>query len=387
MIATTNNINAAGTSGYVQFYLQETASWARRTDGWTFQVDPTGTGNNYVTCLSDSTLQYNNLGWQKFTYTLPTADTGQHADDAIPVQRGRFRRHRPDLPGRHHRQRDRGRKSHQDRNHVRRRAHHDGRAGDRVYGAEIPAQATGTSVSYYVTATDRAGLTASDPAAVPAATYSYTVGATATSLAFNAGPATGVYGQTTTLAATLTEGGLPLGGETIAFSLNGLSVGTATTGTNGIATLAGVDLYGCQAGTYTAYMGAFFAGDSTNNYAASSVAENLTVSKASLTVTADSYSRPYGASLPTLAGTLTGVASGDNITVSYSCSATTGSDAGSYTITPTFNDPNNRLGNYTVTLNAGTLTITQVMPSVGATPPRAPTAARLTAGSSARWPA
>ena len=68
MMATTNSINAAGTSGYVQFYLQESS--LSGTDGWTFQVDPTGTGNGYVTCLSDSTFQYNNQGWQKFDYTL-----------------------------------------------------------------------------------------------------------------------------------------------------------------------------------------------------------------------------------------------------------------------------------------------------------------------------
>ena len=43
-------------------------------------------------------------------------------------------------------------------------AHGDGAAGDHVYGATIPAQAVGTTVSYYVSATDDVGLTTTDPA-------------------------------------------------------------------------------------------------------------------------------------------------------------------------------------------------------------------------------
>ena len=54
-------------------------------------------------------------------------------------------------------------------------AHGDGAAGDGVYGAQIPAQAAGTAVSYYVTVTDKNGLVTNDPAAAPTASYSYTV--------------------------------------------------------------------------------------------------------------------------------------------------------------------------------------------------------------------
>ena len=115
-------------------------------------------------------------------------------------------------------------------------------------------------------------------------------------------------------------------------------------------------------------LGDLFFGDIINNRVREVVPAGVmpvTITPAPLTVAADTYSVPYGAPLPTLAGTLTGVANGDAITASYNCSATTGSDAGSYTITPTLIDPNDRLGNYTVTLNAGTLTITHVAPSVG----------------------
>ena len=75
-------------------------------------------------------------------------------------------------------------------------AHGDGAAGDHVYGGQIPAMASGTTVSYYVTATDNAGLVTTDPATAPTNKYSYTVGAAAltvnvaaASVAENAGAA------------------------------------------------------------------------------------------------------------------------------------------------------------------------------------------------------
>jgi hypothetical protein len=55
-------------------------------------------------------------------------------------------------------------------------AHADGGAGDHVYGGQIPAMATGTIVSYYVTATDGFGFSTLDPLGAPATKYSYTVG-------------------------------------------------------------------------------------------------------------------------------------------------------------------------------------------------------------------
>lgn len=53
--------------------------------------------------------------------------------------------------------------------------HQDFAAGDGVYGAQIPALAAGTIVKYYVTATNAAGLSATDPGIVPSYEYSYTV--------------------------------------------------------------------------------------------------------------------------------------------------------------------------------------------------------------------
>src|SRR5207249_4508826 len=48
----------------------------------------------------------------------------------------------------------------------------------------------------------------------------------------------------------------------------------------------------------------------------------------------------------------------DNITVSYSTTATTNTPVGNYLITASLADPDTKLGNYTVTSTNGTLAIT-----------------------------
>jgi len=94
------------------------------------------------------------------------------------------------------------------------------------------------------------------------------------------------------------------------------------------------------------------------NYAITHVNGTLGVSAAPLVVTAGNQSKIYGAALPSLTGTLTGVLNGDAITANYTTTATAASDTGSYPITPALADPDNKLSNYSVTLNGGTLTIT-----------------------------
>jgi len=54
-------------------------------------------------------------------------------------------------------------------------AHHDGTSGDGVFGAQIPAFAAGTHVSYYLSAQDGFGNAATNPTNAPANTWSYTV--------------------------------------------------------------------------------------------------------------------------------------------------------------------------------------------------------------------
>ena len=62
-----------------------------------------------------------------------------------------------------------------------------------------------------------------------------------------------------------------------------------------------------------------------------------------------------------------GLQNGDAITASYSTPAVAASSVGSYAITPGLSDPSNKLSNYTVTLNPGTLSeILKNLPDTGA---------------------
>jgi hypothetical protein len=96
-------------------------------------------------------------------------------------------------------------------------------------------------------------------------------------------PATGTYGGTTSLSATVTSGGSPVVGRSVSFALNGTSKGSAVTDSTGTATLANVSLAGINAGSYASGVSASFTGDDT--YPPSSGTATLTVSKASQTIT------------------------------------------------------------------------------------------------------
>jgi alpha-L-rhamnosidase len=96
----------------------------------------------------------------------------------------------------------------------------------------------------------------------------------------------------------------------------------------------------------------------TTDYSSATQTVSLVVSTAPLTVSANNTNRQYGQTNPVFTGTLAGVVNGDNITANYSCVATASSPVGTYPIVPIFSDPNSRLGNYAVTTNDGTLTIT-----------------------------
>jgi hypothetical protein len=136
----------------------------------------------------------------------------------------------------------------------------------------------GTTYFYQVTAVNSNGESArsAEVQATPASTSQ-----AGTALAV--GSASGVYGGTATLTATLTSGGSPVGNESVLFTLNGNSVGTATTNGSGVATLPNVSLAGIAAGTYAGGVAASFTGDA--NYTGSSGSNSLVVSKAGTATT------------------------------------------------------------------------------------------------------
>jgi glucose/arabinose dehydrogenase/PKD repeat protein len=78
-----------------------------------------------------------------------------------------------------------------------------------------------------------------------------------------------------------------------------------------------------------------------------------------LVCTPDDLSRGYGSPNPTLTGRIAGIMPNDEIVATYSTAAEPFSPVGSYDIVATLSDPGNRLINYSVTLNKGTLAVTQ----------------------------
>ena len=86
---------------------------------------------------------------------------------------------------------------------------------------------------------------------------------------------------------------------------------------------------------------------------------SLVVLPAPLSVTASNATRVYGQTNPLFTGTISGLQNGDSISATYSTSATAGSPAADYAITPAMSDPNGRLANYSLATNNGTLTVTR----------------------------
>jgi hypothetical protein len=102
------------------------------------------------------------------------------------------------------------------------------------------------------------------------------------------------------------------------------------------------------------------------NYSLTYAGATLTIDKASLAVKADDASRLYGTVNPAFTGTITGIQNGDSIAASYTSSANAASAVGTYLIVPTLSDVGNKLGNYTVTVTNGTLTISKASLAVKA---------------------
>jgi PKD repeat protein len=129
-------------------------------------------------------------------------------------------------------------------------------------------------------------------------------------------------------------------------------------GSSAYAPASGTEL---SAGTNT--LSDTFTPTDTNDYTTVTNTVSLVVSPAPLTVTASNATCQAGGPIPVFTGTITGLQNNDNITATYSSSATTNSPAGSYAIVPTLVDPNGLLVNYLAVTNDGTLTVTSAAPS------------------------
>jgi hypothetical protein len=134
--------------------------------------------------------------------------------------------------------------------------------------------------------------------------------------------------------------------------VNGDQVGTTI-----IETFSTTATSNSPAGTYP--IKATVTGSSAGNYIVVVEAGTLTITattKPTLTVTANNANRVYGAANPTFSGTVTGAQNSDTFTESFSTTATTTSNVGTYSILPSVTGTN--LGNYTEDIVDGTLTVT-----------------------------
>jgi hypothetical protein len=131
---------------------------------------------------------------------------------------------------------------------------------------------------------------------------------------------------------------------------------------NASASQPGTFVYSPTAGSVlnagTNALSVVFTPNDTADYIGATNSVSLVVNPAPLTVTASNATRIYGQDNPTFTASITGAVNGDAFTAGANCSATSTNLPGTYPIVANISDPNNRLGNYTLSLVNGTLTIT-----------------------------
>jgi uncharacterized protein (TIGR03437 family) len=181
----------------------------------------------------------------------------------------------------------------------------------------------------------------------------------------------GAYGGSTTLSAVLSSGDAPVAGETVSFTLNNVTAGTAITSVTGMATLANVSLVGINANSYGAGVGASFSGDSNKSLAAGSGTASLTVTTRTLNVAASAQSKVYDQATSATVTFSDDRVSGDVFTVSSATASFSDPNAGNgKTVTVTgISLSLGAAANYTVahTTVTATASITPVTPNLSVT--------------------
>jgi hypothetical protein len=134
------------------------------------------------------------------------------------------------------------------------------------------------------------------------------------------------------------------------------------------ANVPGSFVYNPAAGTVlnagTTNLRTVFTPTDTGVYSSATSTVSLVVLPAPLTVTVSNASRLYGQANPLFQGSLVGLQNGDNITATYTTTATSNSPVGTYPIAAGLTDPNGKLANYTVTTNNGLLTVNKATPVI-----------------------
>jgi sugar lactone lactonase YvrE len=175
--------------------------------------------------------------------------------------------------------------------------------------------------------------------------------ATGTPQSFTVGQATATIGVSNIPASPVYNGSFT---PAYAYSGNGSPTESVSSTTPGVCTVSSgvVNFGGVGTCTLTA------AATATTDYAAATgTPQSFTVGQATLTVAANNATRVYGVANPVFTGSVIGAVNGDTFTESFLTSATIASNVETYSIVPTAAGAN--LADYTVTVQNGTLTITQ----------------------------
>ena len=337
-LTTTNAINATGTSGYVEFYIA-TANLSG-VMGWDFQTSTDG--STWTTRTSE--LTGSNHAYTLFHYDLTSAER-------VSTLKLRFRFAGSGISA------TQSKVSLDDIKVVSTNAsspvtitmyddgaHGDGAAGDGIYGATIPVQTAGTTVSYTITATDSTTATTTTSSASYTVVTPAPVLTVTPSTAFTAsGPAGGTFSPasaTYTLSNTGTGTMTWTAGKTQTWLTLSAASGTLAAGANtSVTATINTGANSLAAGSY---------GD-TVTFTNSTNGSGNTTRPVSLTVNSTNANL---ASLTLSTGTLTPAFSSG--TLNYT--ATIANAVTSITITPTVADNTATLKVNTVSVNSGVST-------------------------------
>jgi hypothetical protein len=250
----------------------------------------------------------------------------------------------------------------------------------------VPATTILNGITYYFSKwedgsqnTSHATFTVNTVDTAPKPYFATYVGATTTT----AGGATATYGDASVnLTAGVKVGGSPVTEGTVTFLVyHGTSTsGSPTPGSVNSSGIASATYVLSGSGVTTAGSWTILATfNGTGNYRTSLASATLTVTKAGLTVAANSASKSYGSPNPAFTATITGFVSGDGPGVVggspyFSTTATTGSPVGTYPITVTQG-----------TLSAVNYTFTNFVPGTLTVNPAAPAFAKIGTYNAGQW--
>ncbi|MGH9604058.1 MAG: Ig-like domain repeat protein, partial [Terracidiphilus sp.] len=205
----------------------------------------------------------------------------------------------------------------------------------------ITPSVTGANLADYTVVTNNGTLTVTQASTTLAILGAALSGPASASFSFGSGGSIPIV-----VAGQYSGAGIASPSGNIAYSIGSGAVQTAAIVSSGAALLVPASQ---PAGTYTVAI--TYAGDT--NYSGASISLTLTVTSATLTISANNATKVYGEANPTLSGNETGASFPETFTTA----AVTLSPVGAYAIVPAVTGAN--VADYAQTVVNGTLTVTQ----------------------------